>query len=144
MPKSIEIRCPILDSRLKLDLPNLGTLILSDYGLFDRDTVVQLCEKSLRTVREWEWLVQRRISEGLSLGLAWRMGAKLDWVWQLHDLHGRPRDWAVLYGIALNQVCFQRACSCPLYPDLPVDKNREGSLHTWRFGSKPTTPAGYT
>lgn len=36
--------------------------------------------------------------------LAWRRGAKLDWVWQPNDLHGRPRDWAVLYGLALNQV----------------------------------------
>lgn len=36
--------------------------------------------------------------------LAWRVGAKLDWIWQLHDLQGRPRDWAVLYGLALNQV----------------------------------------
>ena len=106
-----------MDSRLKLDLPNLDTLILSDYGLFDRDTVVQLCEKSLKTVREWEWLVQRRINEGLSLDLAWRMGTKLDWVWQLHDLHGRPRDWAVLYGLALNQVSFRYVCLFPLHPD---------------------------
>ena len=104
LPKSIEIRCPTLDSRLKLDLPNLDELILSDYGLFDRDTVVQLCEKSLRTVREWGWLVQRRIDEGLSLELAWRMGAQLDWVWQFRDLHEQSRDWAVLYGLALNQV----------------------------------------
>ena len=104
LPKSIEIRCPTLDSRLKLDLPNLNSLILSEYGLFDRDTVVQLCEKSLKTVREWGWLVQRRIDEGLCLELAWRTGAKLDWVWQLYDLHGQPRDWAVLYGLALNQV----------------------------------------
>lgn len=104
MPNSIEIRCPTLDSRLKLDLPNFDTLISSDYGLFDRDTVVQLCEKSLKTVREWKWLIQRRIDEGFSMELAWRMGAKLDWVWQLHDLHGRQRDWAVLYGLALNQV----------------------------------------
>ena len=68
----------------------------------------------------------RRIGEGLSLRLAWRMGAKLDWVWQIHDLHGRPRDWAVLYGIALNQVCFQHACSCPLYPDPPMEKKQGG------------------
>jgi hypothetical protein len=104
LPKSIEIRCPILDSRLKLDLPNLDALILSNYGLFDRDAVVQLCQNSLRTVQEWGWLVQRRIDEGLTLELAWRMGAKLDWVWQLKDLQGRSRDWAVLYGLALNQV----------------------------------------
>lgn len=89
---------------MKLDLPNFEELILSDYGLFDRDTVIKLCEKSLRTVNEFGWLVQRRIDEGLSLELAWRMGAKLDWVWQLRDLQGRPRDWAVLYGLALNQV----------------------------------------
>ena len=116
MPKSIEIRCPGLDSRLKLDLQNLDELLLSDYGLFDRDTAVQLCEKSLRTVREWSWLVQRRIDEGLSLELAWRMGAHLDWVWQLRDLHGRPRDWAVLYGLALNQVGTGVILHTPLPP----------------------------
>jgi len=104
LPKSIEIRCPALDSRLKLDLPNLDTLLLSDYGLFDRNAVVKLCEKSLKSLGEWEWLIQRRMNEGLSMELAWRMGANLDWVWQLNDLHGQPRDWAVLCGLALNQV----------------------------------------
>ena len=104
MPKSIEVRCPALDSRLKLDLPDLNALLLSNYGFFDRDTVVQLCGKSLKAVPEWAWLVQKRIDEGLTLELAWRMGATLDWVWQLRDLSGRPRDWAVLYGLALNQV----------------------------------------
>lgn len=128
MPKSIEIRCPTLDCRLKLDLPNLDALILSNYGLFDRDSVVQLCEKSLRTVREWEWLVQRQIDEGLSLELAWRMGAKLDWVWQFRDLHGQPRDWAVLYGLALNQVSLTCVRLAPFHIiDLVDEIGREAS-----------------
>lgn len=130
MPKSIEIRCPILDSRLKLDLPNFDELILSDYGLFDRDTVVQLCERSLRTVREWGWLVQRRIDEGLTLELAWRMGAHLDWVWQLNDLHERPRDWAALYGLALNQVSSN---AIPHLFSTPVDL-----MNYHRVGSRRT------
>lgn len=144
MPKSIEIRCPALDSRMKLDLLNLEELILSDYGLFDRDTVVQLCEKSLRTIPEWGWLVQRRIDDGLSLELAWRMGAKLDWVWQLRDLHGRPRDWAVLYGLSLNQVSPDAIAHLfSTLIDLMLNE-REESRRIWRFGSKSITRASCT
>jgi len=134
LPKSIEIRCPALDSRLKLDLPNFDTLILSDYGLFDRGTVVKLCEKSLRSLREWDWLIQQRMDEGLSMELAWRMGANLDWVWQLHDLHGQPRDWAVLCGLALNQVGSNAYTHSFL--SRPHGRYREGSLRTWRFASE--------
>lgn len=119
-----------MDSRLKLDLPNLGTLISSDFGLFDRDMVVKLCEKSLKTVREWEWLIQRRINEGFSMELAWRTGAKLDWVWQLHDLRGRPRDWAVLYGLALNQVGSNFVHLFLLHSDRPHEWLREESPRT--------------
>jgi hypothetical protein len=38
--------------------------------------------------------------------LAWRFDTNLEWVWWLDDIHGNPRTWAVLAGLALNQVLF--------------------------------------
>jgi hypothetical protein len=105
LPPSIELRCPILDTRIKVDIPDFDSSVTPNYSEFSPENVVELCMRSLRTVREYEWLVQKAIDDGSSLQLAWRMETKLDWVWQARDVEGNPRDWDVLCGLSLKQVC---------------------------------------
>lgn len=93
-----------MDTRIKVDIPDFDSSVTPNYKLFSREHVLELCMRSLRTVREYEWLVQKAINEGSSLQLAWRVETKLDWVWQETDVEGKPRDWDVLCGLSLKQV----------------------------------------
>ena len=63
-----------------------------------------MCKHVLKEVEEYETLIGEALANGASLQLAWRVDARLDWVWQPEDVTGRYRDWAVLYGLSLRQV----------------------------------------
>ncbi|KAI0947149.1 hypothetical protein AcV7_009650 [Taiwanofungus camphoratus] len=105
LPPFLEIRTPALDTRLRIDIPSHdGADIAAAYAVFNTRNLTRLCQERLRTVREYEAVIERKIAEGAQLELAWRFETNLDWVWQLEDVQGKPRDWAVLCGLTLNQA----------------------------------------
>lgn len=105
IPPSIEIRNPALDTRVKIDVPNLDMLESNQrYSMFRRDNIVGLCMKALRSVEDWDIIIERQLMEGKKLELAWRIDTNLDWVWLETDVYGKRRDWVVLCGLALKQV----------------------------------------
>ncbi|KAI0320151.1 hypothetical protein OF83DRAFT_1053638 [Amylostereum chailletii] len=102
LPPQIEIRSPILDVSLKVDVPDHNDQ--AGIAIFARDNLVKLCMKSLSAVQDWEILLRKRLDEGAKLELSWRTDTSLDWVWWPNDVNGQRRDWAVLSGLALNQA----------------------------------------
>lgn len=143
-PPSIEIRCPILDARIRVDIPDFDARVTAKYGVFSKEHVVDLCKRSLRTVREYEWLVQTAIDEGSTLELAWRMGAKLDWVYQTDDVEGQARDWAVLCGLSLKQVtCFVFFSLINSW-SLTSFLYRVANLRIWKYGSSDIILCDFT
>ena len=103
LPSFIEVRSPILDTRMKIDIPESA-----DYSIFSHDNLVALCMKTLSTVQDWDVIIKNRLAEGAHMELAWRLDTNLDWVRWLDDIRGNPRTWAVLAGLALNQVIIIR------------------------------------
>lgn len=73
--------------------------------MFTPANTVNLCKQVLHKVEDYDAVIGKALQEGATLQLAWRVDARLDWVWQQDDVLGRYRDWAVLYGLALRQVC---------------------------------------
>ena len=99
LPPFIEVRSPVIETRLKIDIPENA-----DGDFFCHDNLVALCTRTLSSVRDWEVIIKKRLAEGAHMELAWRLDTNLDWVWWRDDIHGHPRSWAVLAGLALNQV----------------------------------------
>ncbi|KAI0248578.1 hypothetical protein BJV78DRAFT_1332004 [Lactifluus subvellereus] len=99
LPSFIEVRSPVLDTRMKIDIPENP-----DYAVFSHDNLVALSMRTFSTVQDWDVIVQKRLAEGAHLELAWRLDTNLDWVWWHDDIYGNPRAWAVLAGLALNQA----------------------------------------
>lgn len=65
---------------------------------------MNLCKQVLHSAEDYDAVIGKALTEGSSLRLAWRVDARLDWVWQTADVTGKHRDWAVLYGLSLKQV----------------------------------------
>lgn len=105
LPPVVEIRNPRLDSKLKIDMPNLDSSQI--YKVFSRENLIALSVQSLRAVPDWKNVIERQLAEGDVLQLCWRQGSYLDWIWLNKDVDGRLRDWDVLCGLALKQVCLQ-------------------------------------
>ncbi|KAH9986612.1 hypothetical protein BJV77DRAFT_1061765 [Russula vinacea] len=99
IPPFLEVRSPVMDTRLKIDIPENA-----NDSFFCHDNLVALCKKTLSAVRDWDVIIKKRIADGAHMELAWRLDTNLDWVWWLDDIHGHPRSWAVLAGLALNQA----------------------------------------
>lgn len=80
--------------------------------MFSRRNIIDIVRKSLSSSpglhetasRDWKHVVEPEIAAGKTLELAWRVEAKLDWVWKEEDVTGQPRPWAVLCGLAMQQV----------------------------------------
>ncbi|KAI0345763.1 hypothetical protein BDW22DRAFT_1324984 [Trametopsis cervina] len=104
LPASVEVRSPILDSRLRIDVPQQEITDKAIYDLFTPSNILSLCNKTFRQVDDYDEVIGRAIDSGGILELAWRMDSRLDWIWQPYDLLGRKRDWAVLYGLAMKQA----------------------------------------
>ncbi|KDQ62280.1 hypothetical protein JAAARDRAFT_454727 [Jaapia argillacea MUCL 33604] len=101
IPPHIEVHCPALETRMKIDISADDDVL----DVVSRGNILELCTKTLGTLRDWEYVVMRPLADGsATLELAWRQETKLDWVWQEEDVHGRPRDWAVISGLALKQA----------------------------------------
>lgn len=94
-----------MDSRVKIDLP--PSLALGDprsIATMTRQNIIALCRNLLKNHQDWDLIVERQIQAGKHLELAWRMEAKLDWIWLDDDIDGKRRDFAVLCGLAMKQV----------------------------------------
>lgn len=105
LPNYVEIRCPTLDTRVKIDIPGSdGVDIRRAYAIFDRANLISLCERWLRSTHDYHEVIERELSKGSRMELAWCFETYLDWVWQLEDVQEKPRQWAVLYGLAMKQV----------------------------------------
>lgn len=105
IPQTIEIRNPALDTRVKIDVPNFESIDKEKaFHMFSRENIIALCMDSLRSVGDWNIIIERQLREGKTLELTWRVDTTLDWIWVDDDADGRPRDWAVLCGLALKQV----------------------------------------
>jgi hypothetical protein len=102
LPSTIEIRNPRLDATVKIDVPTAENDRI--YKIFSRDNIIRLCTDSLRSVPDWKSVIERQMVKGQTLQLAWRADTNLDWIWLQHDTNGDPRQWAVLYGLAAQQV----------------------------------------
>jgi hypothetical protein len=62
-------------------------------------------------IPEWDLLIETALKGGADgeegrLELCWRTGSKLDWAWLEDDIDGKPRPWALVFGIALLSVSF--------------------------------------
>ena len=123
LPSFIEVRSPVLDTRMKIDIPENA-----DYAVFSRDNLVALSMRTFGTVQDWNIIIRKRLAEGAHLELAWRLDTNLDWVWWHDDIYGNPRAWAVLAGLALNQVLYISS-SAPIVDSVG---SRQGGLPTWR------------
>ncbi|KAG7443112.1 uncharacterized protein BT62DRAFT_935448 [Guyanagaster necrorhizus] len=103
VPSVIEVRNPGLDAKVKIDVPKMATV--EGYSkMFTRANVIALCLQSLRKVPDWREVIEREISLGKVLELAWRMDTNLDWIWLEDDVYGQRRGWAVLCGLAYKQA----------------------------------------
>ncbi|KAL4081076.1 Pleckstrin homology domain-containing protein [Scleroderma citrinum] len=112
IPPSIDISCPVIDTRLKLDLPVEYVVNLDGaYDMFSVQNIVNLVRQSMISAhgvssvasRNWAYLVEQQLQAGRRLELDWRLGSQIDWIWQTEDIQGNVRPWAVLCGLALNQ-----------------------------------------
>jgi hypothetical protein len=124
LPSFIEVRSPILDTRMKIDIPENP-----DNAVFSRDNLVALSMSRFSNIQDWDIIVQKRLAEGAHLELAWRLDTNLDWVWWHDDVYGNPRAWAVLAGLALNQVLYISSGA----PIVDTVGPRQGGLPTWRY-----------
>ncbi|KAI0699107.1 Pleckstrin homology domain-containing protein [Cytidiella melzeri] len=104
LPSSVEVRCPTLDTRLKIDIPQGTVTDEATYAVFTPANIISLCDHVLRRANDYNEVIGKVIEKGGSLELAWRMDTRLDWVRQSFDLLGSPRSWAVLYGLALRMA----------------------------------------
>ena len=130
LPSHIELRSPVLEVNLKVKVPSQDNS--ASLAIFTRENLVRLCMKSVSEVPDWELILKKRLEEGASLELAWRMDTYLDWVWWRQDVNGDDRGWDVLSGLALVQVCFRFGISA-----VSIPKVRFQCVWT---GRKPRTP----
>ncbi|KZT73767.1 hypothetical protein DAEQUDRAFT_761746 [Daedalea quercina L-15889] len=104
LPDFLEVQSPALETRIKIDMPGSeGKDVAGAYAVFSPQNILQLCQEHLMKTTEYQGLLGARLAAGAELALAWRSGTNLDWVWQLEDVRGHPRKWAVLAGLTLNQ-----------------------------------------
>lgn len=105
MPETIDIHCPALGTRVRVDIPNLDRGAAGDsWKHFTRSYLIEACGRSLSGLPDWDSLMESPVLRGARLELAWRKESKLDWVWLETDEEGREIDWQVLFGLALRQV----------------------------------------
>jgi hypothetical protein len=87
---------------LKVDVPSLDNN--TDFAIFSHDNLISLSRRTLSSMPDWNSILEKRLADGAKLELAWRSDTTLDWIWWSKDMNGKPRDWAVLAGLALSQV----------------------------------------
>ena len=110
LPRIVEIRCPTLDTVVRIDIPEPDNWEHT-YARFSRANVLALCRRALSRTRDWDFLVERAMRDGdCELELAWRSESKLDWITEDEDdIEGHRRKWAVLWGLAARNVRLRMA-----------------------------------
>ena len=64
LPPSIEIRCPAMDSRVKIDIPSSVSLDTDEgVAMFTRQNMVALCRTALKKYRDWEFIIERELDQ---------------------------------------------------------------------------------
>ncbi|KAJ1303415.1 hypothetical protein OPQ81_011606 [Rhizoctonia solani] len=106
LPDTIDIHCPALGTRVRVDMPDLDHGASDSWKRFTRSHLIKACGRSLRGLPDWDSLMESPTLRGSRLELAWRKESKLDWVWQETDEEGREINWQVLFGLALRQPSF--------------------------------------
>jgi len=109
------------------------TVLAETHETFSRENIVRLCMDSLRSVLDWDYLIQRQIANGKTLELAWCLEMGLDWVWQEQCVDGTERYWAVLCGLALKQVGTVTCICRDHYRVMLTLSNRTLARHILRF-----------
>lgn len=119
LPPYIEVRCPAMESRVKIDIPSSVSLETKEgLAMFTRENIIGLVRDALKNFKDWEFIIEREVEKGKHIELAWRMETKLDWIWLDDDVNGNKREFAVLCGLPLKQVGWisissLNACSLP-------------------------------
>ncbi|KAG6336056.1 hypothetical protein ID866_3029 [Astraeus odoratus] len=112
IPQFIEISCPTINTRLKLDLPTEDVVNPERaYELFSVRSIVDVVRRSMISAhgissvasRDWKCVIEPQLEAGRRLALDWRLAAQLDWISQTEDFQGNARPWSVLYGLSLKQ-----------------------------------------
>ncbi|CUA72521.1 Nuclear pore complex protein Nup214 [Rhizoctonia solani] len=103
LPDTIDIHCPALGTRVRVDMPDLDHGASDSWKRFTRSYLIKACGRSLRGLPDWDSMMQSPTLRGSRLELAWRKESKLDWVWQSTDEEGKDIDWQVLFGLAMRQ-----------------------------------------
>ncbi|CAE7216406.1 unnamed protein product [Rhizoctonia solani] len=103
LPDTIDIHCPALGTRVRVDMPDLDHGASDSWKRFTRSYLIRACGRSLRGLPDWDSMMESPTLRGSRLELAWRKESKLDWVWQETDEEGKEIDWQVLFGLALRQ-----------------------------------------
>ncbi|TFK52368.1 hypothetical protein OE88DRAFT_1627947 [Heliocybe sulcata] len=106
LPSHLDIRSPALDTRVRISIPGFDEADVEGkgYNMLGRDNVLRLCRKTLKTMKDWAFLVEGPLNEGkTTLQLAWRMDTKLDWVWDPEDSDDEAKSWDVICGLAMKQ-----------------------------------------
>ncbi|KAF8333544.1 Pleckstrin homology domain-containing protein [Cantharellus anzutake] len=103
-PAQLDVHVPVLGTKISLDVPRYD--IVEDREGFRNltpDRIIELCEDALRNISSYSDLMNAGMKRGARLALAWRHGMNLEWAWLKEDIHGRLRDWAGIFGWALQQ-----------------------------------------
>ncbi|KAF8746548.1 Pleckstrin homology domain, partial [Rhizoctonia solani] len=103
LPDTIDIHCPALGTRVRVDIPDLDHGASDSWKRFTRSYLIEACGRSLQGLPDWDSMMESPALRGSRLELAWRKESKLDWVWQETDDEGKEIDWQVLFGLALRQ-----------------------------------------
>ncbi|KIY67116.1 hypothetical protein CYLTODRAFT_397691 [Cylindrobasidium torrendii FP15055 ss-10] len=141
LPKILEVRSPILDTKVKIDVPTIETV--DGLKMFTRSNIIKLCIQGLRTVPDWHDVVEHQICGGRVLELAWRSGVNLDWIWQEEDVFNRDRSWVVLCGLALQQAHLEIRLG-DHYPNKVSNPNtKHDDELSDQFMSEPSAVEGY-
>jgi hypothetical protein len=88
--------------RLKVEMPE--GFLSETHEAFTPRNIIKLCSDALRSIPDWEHVIQPGIEEGHTLELSWRLDTNLDWICHDDSVDGKERHWAVLCGLALRQV----------------------------------------
>lgn len=100
LPDSLEISCPLVNTRVRIPIPEDENA----WRILTRDYIIDQCTQAMGDSFAWQTIVQMPIVNGRRLELCWRTDTTLDWIWLKDDVDGLKRDWEALFGIALQLV----------------------------------------
>ncbi|KAG8908406.1 hypothetical protein FRB99_006611 [Tulasnella sp. 403] len=103
VPRFLEISCPDLSSRVRVDIPEDDPSDGEGFRVMTRKYILNTCRKALQDLEGWESHYADELKRGGRLELCWRQAANLEWVRLDEDIDGNTRDWSVIYMLGFNQ-----------------------------------------